>query len=63
LGDPALCVRASTALREAGYWVSAIRPPTVPPRTERLRVTLSAAHTEAQVDGLVAQLREVLPAS
>ena len=62
LGDAALCVQASTALREAGYWVSAIRPPTVPPRTERLRVTLSAAHSDAEVDGLVEMLRRVLPA-
>ena len=63
LGDPALCVQASTALREAGYWVSAIRPPTVPPRTERLRVTLSAAHTDAEVDGLLDSLRRVLPSA
>jgi 8-amino-7-oxononanoate synthase len=61
LGDAALCLRASSALRDAGYWVSAIRPPTVPPGTERLRITLSAAHTEAEVDGLVAALSAVLP--
>jgi len=56
VGDAAPCLAASEALRAAGYWVSAIRPPTVPRGTARLRVTLSAAHTEAQVDGLVAAL-------
>ena len=56
LGDAALCLKASAVLRDAGYWVSAIRPPTVPPGTERLRVTLSAAHTQAEVDGLVEAL-------
>jgi 8-amino-7-oxononanoate synthase len=60
LGDAALCLKASAALRDAGYWVSAIRPPTVPPGTERLRVTLSAAHTQAEVDGLVEALGTAL---
>jgi 8-amino-7-oxononanoate synthase len=61
LGDSALCLQASSRLRDAGYWVSAIRPPTVPPGTERLRITLSAAHSEAEVDGLVTALRDALP--
>jgi 8-amino-7-oxononanoate synthase len=47
-------------LMERGYWVSAIRPPTVPVGTERLRVTLTAAHTEAEVDGLLDALHAVL---
>ena len=46
--------------RSKGFLVTAIRPPTVPAGTARLRVTLSAAHEEAQVDGLIAALREAL---
>ena len=60
LGDAALAVSASQALQRRGYWVTAIRAPTVPAGTERLRVTLSAAHDEAQVDGLVTALAESL---
>ncbi len=56
VGDDAQALALSAALREQGYWVSAIRPPTVPEGSARLRVTLSAAHSEAQVDGLLAAL-------
>ena len=44
-----------------GLLVTAIRPPTVPPGTSRLRVALSAAHTAEQVDRLAAALAELLP--
>lgn len=44
---------AASALEEAGILAVAIRPPTVPPGTGRLRLTLTAAHTEAQVDRLL----------
>jgi 8-amino-7-oxononanoate synthase len=54
----ARCVAASEALLQRDFWVSAIRHPTVPAGTERLRVTLSAGHTEAQVDGLLDALHE-----
>jgi 8-amino-7-oxononanoate synthase len=60
LGDARAAVRASEALLERGFFVAAIRPPTVPAGTSRLRVTLSAAHREADVDALVAALAEVL---
>lgn len=61
VGDPALTVRAGAALRERGFLVGAIRPPTVPAGTSRLRLTASAAHTPAQTDALLAALAEILP--
>lgn len=54
VGDPAATMAASRALLERGYFVQGIRPPTVPPGTSRLRVVPTAAHTDAQVDGLLA---------
>ncbi len=58
--DSRRCLAASVALRERGFWVAAIRPPTVPPNTARLRVTLSAAHADADVDALLTALAETL---
>jgi len=54
-------VAASTGLLERGLWVPAIRPPTVAPGTSRLRITLSATHTDEQVERLVAGLADVVP--
>jgi 8-amino-7-oxononanoate synthase len=56
LGDEQAALDASAALLEQGLLVPAIRPPTVPEGTSRLRVALSAAHTDAEVDALVAAL-------
>lgn len=55
-GEDARALALSRALEEEGYWVAAIRPPTVPEGRARLRITLSAAHEEGDVDGLVAAL-------
>jgi 8-amino-7-oxononanoate synthase len=52
IGDPEEAVRISTELVNHGFLATAIRPPTVPPNTARLRVTFSASHTEQQVDRL-----------
>jgi 8-amino-7-oxononanoate synthase len=60
LGEPEAAVTASEALLERGFLVAAIRPPTVPQGSSRLRVTLSAIHEEADVDRLVGTLAEVL---
>ncbi|HJV83953.1 MAG TPA: 8-amino-7-oxononanoate synthase [Noviherbaspirillum sp.] len=49
-------MRAAGTLYSKGYWVPGIRPPTVPPDTARLRVTLSAAHTVQDVVGLASAL-------
>ena len=54
VGEAEAALQLSAALQEAGFLVVAIRPPTVPPGTARLRVAFSAAHTEAQVDALAA---------
>ena len=59
LGGNSEAVRASAALRERGILVPAIRPPTVPEGTARLRISLSAAHSEQEVLRLAAALHEV----
>lgn len=56
VGDATRAMALGARLLEAGYWVTPIRPPTVPAGTARLRITLSAAHTPAQVDGLLEAL-------
>lgn len=56
LGDTERTLAASRALEAAGILVTAIRPPTVRAGTARLRITLSAAHTETDVDRLLAAL-------
>jgi 8-amino-7-oxononanoate synthase len=59
LGDPNRAVRWSRALLDRGAFVQAIRPPTVPPGTSRLRITLSASHTDTHLELLVSALCRV----
>jgi 8-amino-7-oxononanoate synthase len=62
LGTEAAALAATATLLAAGIWVPAIRPPTVPAGTSRLRITFSAAHTDADVDRLLEALATLMPA-
>jgi 8-amino-7-oxononanoate synthase len=63
VGDAGEAMKLSARLWDAGIQVTAIRPPTVPPGTARLRVTLSAAHAERDVDIVLTTLENLRPAS
>jgi 8-amino-7-oxononanoate synthase len=56
MGDNRRALDMSARLREVGLWVPAIRPPTVPAGTARLRVSLSAAHTPEDIDQLIDEI-------
>ncbi len=59
IGENSEALRIGAQLYESGLWIPVIRPPTVPEGTSRLRISLSAAHTPAQVARLVAALNEL----
>ena len=59
IGSNEDALSAATALDAAGIWVPAIRPPTVPLGSARLRVTLSASHTHEQIDSLIQSLHDI----
>ncbi len=59
VGDNDLCLHLDRTLQSLGYLIPAIRPPTVPSNTARLRVTLSASHTQEEVSTLAQLLMEL----
>ncbi|MFQ3323509.1 MAG: 8-amino-7-oxononanoate synthase [Pseudomonadales bacterium] len=61
IGDANAALALSAALEAKGFWVSAIRPPTVPAGSARLRITLTAAHSKEQVEQLLQALAELMP--
>ncbi len=56
VGENSAALTLAEKLRERGCWVTAIRPPTVPAGTARLRLTLSAAHQDDDIDALLEAL-------
>ncbi len=63
IGDNVATVEIADALLREGLWVPAIRPPTVPQGSARLRITLSAAHSAADIDCLCKALSQVIATS
>jgi 8-amino-7-oxononanoate synthase len=63
VGGNAAALRLAERLFARGLWAPAIRPPTVPAGTARLRISLSAAHTLEQVEALIAALRDAIDAA
>jgi 8-amino-7-oxononanoate synthase len=61
LGEPDAALRLAAGLREHGIKAQAVRPPTVPRGTARIRLTASAAHTDEQVETLLRALDRLLP--
>jgi 8-amino-7-oxononanoate synthase len=59
IGDAGKCMQFSERLLEKGIFAQGIRPPTVPPETSRLRITLMATHTRAQIDRALKVFRDV----
>ncbi|MBU3668098.1 MAG: 8-amino-7-oxononanoate synthase [Rhodocyclaceae bacterium] len=60
IGDNVKTLAVAAKLLEQGYWVPAIRPPTVPVGSARLRISLSAAHTPGHITGLVDALAKAV---
>jgi glycine C-acetyltransferase len=59
IGDAGKCMQFSERLLEKGIFAQGIRPPTVPPGTSRLRITLMATHTRSQIDRALKAFQEI----
>ena len=62
IGESEKAIRVGESCRKNGIWVTAIRPPTVPAGTSRLRITLTANHTKDQIKTLSHALKQALGA-
>ncbi|GGZ94183.1 8-amino-7-oxononanoate synthase [Ignatzschineria ureiclastica] len=60
IGESDDALKVADSLKQQGIWLSAIRPPTVPPKSARLRITITATHTAAMIDQLIAAFHQVL---
>ena len=56
IGDPNRTIELAAKLRDAGYFIPGIRPPTVPEGESLLRISLCYHHTPAMIDGLAETL-------
>jgi glycine C-acetyltransferase/8-amino-7-oxononanoate synthase len=59
VGDAQQCMKLSQRLLDRGVFAQGIRPPTVPPGTSRLRITLMARHTDEQINQALETFKEV----
>ena len=59
LGSNASALAAAKLLDQAGYWIPAIRPPTVPDGSARLRITFSANHDTNDLRALIQSLKDI----
>lgn len=60
IGESQRALEIAEKMQSQGIWVTAIRPPTVPPNSARLRITLTAKHQQEDIDALVAAFKEAL---
>jgi 8-amino-7-oxononanoate synthase len=60
IGSSAQAVQTAQQLKQQGYYLTAIRPPTVPAGTERLRISVQSDHTPTQIQGLCSALAKIL---
>jgi len=63
IGESDLAITVSEQLKKQGIWTTAIRPPTVPKQTARLRITLTVNHQKQDIQLLVNKIKQVIDAN